>query len=200
MAKPKHNHPFIKFVRRECKRHGVKFVLQHTSEISEDEFPCGGYFSEEPPELVVATRVLYPYFLSTLVHEYSHMLQWLDKDSVTYHVDYWDIFNRWLSGENFKKSTIKRCIRIIRDCEVDCDRRAVELIKKHKLPINIEKYEQRAGAYAYFYNYIRYTRKWEYNNDTEKLIRISEKLPPKLDGDYSKTPRKVMRLFKKHMR
>jgi len=203
MPKPKYNHPFIKFVRHECKRYGVKFILQRTAEAS-GESQCCGYFIDEPPTLEVATRILYTDFLSTLVHEYSHMMQWID-ESPYFHKNYrgldaWDITDRWIDGEDFKRKTVIKCIDTVRDCELDCERRAIETIKTHRLPIRIDKYCQKASAYMYFHNFMKISRQWDYKNYWDKMEYIAYKMPTDLSGDYSRTPRKVMRLFKKHLR
>lgn len=205
MSKPKYNHPFIKFVRQECKRYGVKFILLQDKYIKANDYDdsCGGYFTEEPPELAVATRVWYTDFLSTLVHEYSHMLQWVEESpfrSGYRGLDSWDIVERWINGETFKKTTVKKCIDSVRDCELDCDRRAVEIIKKHKLPINVGKYCQKASSYAYLHNYIKLSRQWEYDDYPDKNERhILKLMPTNLDSNYSRTPRKIMNAFKKYM-
>jgi len=205
MPKPKYNHPFIKFVRHECRRYKVKFMLQHENEIkNQDEgaLSCGGYFTDTPAELAVATRISYTDFLSTLVHEYSHMTQWIDNSP--YYIghrgfDSWDIIERWINGEEFKKNTVKRCINIVRNCELDCDRRAIKIIKKHRVSININTYCQKSSAYIYFHNFMKITRKWEYKDIPSNKHQIINKMPTNLNGDYSRTPRKIMELFKKYM-
>jgi len=205
MPKPKYNHPFIKFVRHECRRYKVKFMLQHENEIkNQDEgaLSCGGYFTDTPAELAVATRISYTDFLSTLVHEYSHMTQWIDNSP--YYIghrgfDSWDIIERWINGEDFTRSTIRKSINIVRDCELDCDRRAVELIKKFRIPINIDRYCRKSSAYIYFHNFMKITRRWEYKEMPSNKYQIINKMPTNLNGDYSRTPRKIMALFKKYM-
>ena len=200
MPTHKYKNQFIKFVRRECKRHNVEFNLINEEVIrDEDGTTYGGYFSHDPAELAVATKVLYKDLLSILAHEYCHMTQWIDKSpyfSGHKRFDSWDIVHRWLNGEDFKKTTVKKSINTVRDCELDCERRTIEIIKKHHLPINIEEYCQEASSYIYFHNFMKITRKWEYKR-TPKVI--TSKMPTTLDGDYSKTPRKIMNLFKKHM-
>lgn len=202
MPNLKYKHPFVKFVRRECKRHKVKLTLIHEEKLYDDNMTCGGYFTDDPAELAVATKVIHKDFLSLLAHEYSHMTQWINKSP--YFVGYkrfdkWDILDRWINGEDFKKNTVKRSINMVRDCELDCERRTVEVIKEHNLPIDIEEYCQRASAYIYFHNFMRITRKWEYKLIPSDIPGIVNKMPTTLDGDYSKTPRKIMNLFKKYM-
>ena len=205
MPKPKYNHPFIKFVRHECRRYGVKFMLRRVDGLKgeEEEHSCGGYFNDDPPELAVATRILYTDFLSSLVHEYCHMIQWAEKSPYFIHgyrgLDSWDIMERWIDGEDFKKTTVKKCIDNVRDCELVCERRAVKILKEFKIPINTETYCQRAGAYIYFHNFIKLSRRWEYKSVPTHVDGIVNAMPPNLDGDYSSTPRKIMKLFRKHM-
>lgn len=205
MKKPKHNHSFIKFVRRECKRYGVKLTLKHVKRLPQgnEGETCGGYFIEDPLEIAVATKILYVDFLSILVHEYAHVTQWIDKSPfcVGYrNYDSWDIMDRWIGGEEFTRTTVHKSIDAVRDCELDCDRRAVMLIKKHKIPVNIERYCQKASAYMYLHNFIKKSRKWEYKKMPSQISAITNKMPTNLDGDYIVTPHAVTQLFKKYLR
>jgi len=200
-----YSHPFVKYVRHECRRYGCKLKLIYKSELVDDDNSIySGHFLDDPLELVVATRVLYTTFLSTLVHEYSHMEQWRDKSK--YYVqgyrgwDSWDIMNRWLQGHEFKRTTINRSINVIRNCEVDCERRAIKNIKKFNIPVNIKSYCQKANVYIYFHNYIKKTRVWDCKKEPNDCPQILKAMPDNLDGDYSKMPRKIMRLYKKYVR
>jgi len=172
--------------------------------MSDDGDSCFGYFRDYPLELVVATRCLYSDFLSTLVHEYSHLEQWAEGSRFfsggRVNFDYsWTIVERWLDGEKFTNRTIKKAIDIVRACELDCERRSIINIKKHNIPVNIENYCRRASSYIYFYNFVKKTKMWETKDDPSDFPAILKQMPTNLDGNYTRTPRKIMKLYIKHL-
>ena len=202
---PKYTHPFIKHIRHECKRYGMKFILVHQDgfKCDDEDTSCGGYFSSDPLELGVATMVNYKDFLSGLVHEFSHFEQWRDESPYFLKeykgMDAGNVLFHWLQGKEYKKETINTCIDIIRDCELDCDRRAVENIRKFKLPLGIKEYCKKSSGYIYFHNFVKISRNWEYKNYPSCIPQIYNKMPDNLDGDYSTTPRRIMKLFKTYL-
>lgn len=96
----------------------------------------------------------FPEVFETFIHEYCHFLQWKEKDGI---VDYmkWDksvtVFFEWLAR------TRKRCpekyLYGVQECELDCDRRVIELIKKHDLKVDIDDYIQQSNAYILSFRY-----------------------------------------------
>ena len=139
----KYSHKFFKHVKHECRRYNVKFILINKNEIKLDNLTCDAYFSVNPLELVLATRLLNSEFFSNLVHEFSHLEQW--RDDSPYYINYngmdtWTIINKWVQGYNYTKKTIKGAFNIYIDGEIDCERRAIENIKKFNIPLNIKHY------------------------------------------------------------
>lgn len=199
-----YSHPFVNHVKQECKRYGCKFKLIYKGDVrtSEDKDKLAGFFRDDPLELVVATRVMYTDFLSTLVHEFSHFEQWID-DPKSFaplkKYDYRDIFYHWLYGREYSKRTIAKSIDYIRDLEVDCERRAVRNIARFKLPINIPRYCRNASAYIHFHNFVKRKRVWHTKNSPWDFKGILKLMPDNMDGDYTKTPRNIMRLYDKHL-
>ena len=47
-----------------------------------------------------------------------------------------------------------------RDLELDNEKRAVRMIRKWKLSVDVDKYIKGANAYIHFYNWMGYTRRW----------------------------------------
>lgn len=208
----KYKHPFTSFVKKECKKYGCKVIfidsktLSYEQNIDQDSNTSGlityvGYFKEDPLEITIASKVPYIDFLSTLVHEFSHFQQWVDdytywKDNKR---DPGDILDRWLMGEDFKKITIKRCIDKIRDCELDCERRTIENIKKFNLPINIEDYCREASYILYHYNFLLYARGKKQRTTNKNIDSLMKMMPDNLDNDYKKIPRKIMTAYKRKL-
>ncbi len=193
----KNNTKFIKFVKEECEKHEVKCNLVPTKHIDySGDIKCGGWFDGYEKELAVAMK--HKDSMSLLVHEYSHMTQWIDD------IDVWkkcmdeeshDKVDKWISGEYV--DNINYYIDNCRDLELDNEKRAVKLIRKFNLEIDIDIYIKKANAYVQFYNYIKLSRKWSvpknspYNND-----RIMNNCPNKFTMDYSKISRKLEKIFR----
>jgi len=201
-----YTHPFVKHVKQQCKRYGCKFSLTYKSNVicDDDDESCFGYFRDEPLELVVATRCLYTEFLSTLVHEYSHFEQWTEGSKFfsggRVNFDYsWTIVQRWMDGEKFTNQTVKKAMDVVRACELDCERRSVENIKKYKIPVNVKNYCKRASSYIYFYNFVKKYKIWDTKHNPADFPVIIKEMPDNLNGDYTKTPRKIMKLYVKHL-
>ncbi len=193
----KNNTRFIKFVKEECEKYEIKcdLIMKKFVDYSGD-IKCGGWFDAYGKELVVAMK--HKDSMSIFVHEYSHMTQWLDN------IDLWnkcmdeesnDKVDKWISGEYI--DNINYYIDNCRDLELDNEKRAVKLIKKFDLEIDIDTYIKKANAYVQFYNYIKLSRKWSvpfnspYGND--RIINIC---PSKFNMDYTKISRKLETAFR----
>ena len=200
---------FLEVVRKDVEESGGSLHLPMERSVDlGDGVMCNGYWDEETKVLAAARAQSEPKFLRLLVHEYGHFRQWKEKRKA-YWISYThplteildrtleDIFFSWLNGEECNKELVKFTCDVARDLELDCERVTIKLIKKYKLPIDIDEYCQRAAAYTYFYNTLPETRKWyvigrePYNNpDILKLM------PKNLDGDFTKTPPKVSAMMR----
>jgi len=186
---------FIKYVKQECKTHNIKCVLKNTKtvKLTDDNDRCSGYFDEE--HLVVAMNR--PDALQILVHEYCHLTQWVEQ------CDTWiasvkneshDKLYRWLAGEEVKD--IKKAINICRDLELDNEKRAIKMIKRFNLPIDIDIYIKKANAYVQYYNYLLISRKWcSPKNSPYKNNRLVELMSSKFNMNYNKLTKKLLKAF-----
>lgn len=159
----------MEFVKAECNKLGVRVDLRPSGYVKLDKnIRCSGWFDSENRHLVVAMNR--PDALSILVHEYCHVTQWVEG------IDLWvksddalQKVDQWLGGK--RVHNIDRHLATARDLELDNEKRAVRMIRKWKLSIDIDEYIKKANAYVHFYNWIRYTRKWSkpgntpYSND-----------------------------------
>jgi hypothetical protein len=141
-------------------------------------FYSSGYCCDVDKELVVAVGKDTDTWFQIYIHEYCHFLQHVDgaySDSEPY---VWDSFDRWIGKtKNLTDKTVKRYVDIIRECEMDCEARVVNLIKKHKLPIDVDNYIQKANVYGMFYSVVAKHRKWyaprkESPTEIEDLIQM----------------------------
>lgn len=192
---------FLKFVRSECKKYGVKCVLRSSEYLKLGAgMTCSGYFDESVPIIMVAKDR--SDWLEILVHEYCHLTQWVDNCKEWRRMDKnqscWKV-DDWLEGKYIKNPWFH--LKVMRDLELDNEKRAVRTIKKFGLDriINLDKYIQKANAYVNFYNYMKYTRRWTSNhqNTPYKNPVLINAMPKNFRMNYNKMSKKVYDAFVK---
>ena len=185
---------FIEFVKSECKEHGVKCDLRDVKYVKlSPTIRASGYFDENVPTLVCSMKR--PDAIEILAHEFGHFTQW--REQIPVWVDNPDSLNyveEWLEGKDVPD--IKFHLGKCRDLELDNEKRAVKLIKKHGLNVDIDHYVRKANSYVQFYNFIFYSRRWcgpknsPYNN--KALIAA---MPNKFNMNYEELEEKYQRIF-----
>jgi len=185
---------FIKHVKSECKKHGIKCDLRRTKYVRlSGNIKCSGYFDEDEPALVCSMNR--PDSLEILAHEFGHFTQWVEK------IDLWKkcmtsmpLVDEWLGGKDVPN--IKKHLAASRDLELDNEKRTVKLIKKFELDIDIERYIKKANAYVMFYNRMLATRKWATpKNSPYKNERLIEAMPGHFRMNYNSIPKRIERIF-----
>jgi hypothetical protein len=188
---------FLEEVKKECNDHNVELILENSEFVIVNNLTCSGYFyagtEDYKGELVVATKEVC--WEEVLVHEYCHLKQWAEN-----YIS-WELVEKsgnkledWLSGKKVKN--IHKYINIIRNVELDADKRAVEIIKKYKLDIDIASYIKYSNYCAYFYNYMKKSRKWmDPNEPIEKQTLIESIMPTHFENDYTKIPLEIEKIF-----
>lgn len=187
-----------------CDDAGITFTVGLGNFVkASDELKSNGYFCDETKVLAISVHKPLNQWLPILVHEYSHFLQYQDflkKKSTIWKISKpaYNMFFEWLSHEtDLPKKELESCCNQALTLELDCERRAINLIKKFNLPLNVEDYAQRASAYVYFYSFVKQVRKWykigkePYNNK-----KIVHKMPKNLNGRYTVFPKKLFNLYK----
>lgn len=194
---------FVAHVKRMCEKHHVTLITQNQP-FYEDGQLCGGYFSFDKKELAVSCVLNDYWFINLLVHEYSHMEQWLDNDPCLHTmmrggIDAGTLIGKWINGVNYKNSSIKQAINLTIELELNCEKRAVENIKKFELPIDIKQYAKQANTYLYFHRYMKKKRKWEFNKSPLDLDNVIYFMPDTLDQNYNRLPRVYYDLFEAYI-
>jgi hypothetical protein len=183
---------FIKFVKDECKKYGVKCDLRKGKYVKIDpNIKCSGFFDEKS----LVTAMKNPNAFGVLAHEYCHLTQWVDKiplwkkaDKALTKVD------EWLGGKPVRN--IKKYLAIARDLELDNEKRTVKLLKKFGFDDMIEDYTRKANAYVHFYNYMLFTRKWSNpNNSPYNNKKVLSVMSSKFNMKYSEMTQKVKKVF-----
>jgi hypothetical protein len=152
---------FLQLVQEDCLRHGVEIVFHPKPEIKlSKKIAVSGYWSDDDKKLNVA--IYCDEWLTVLAHEYGHFCQWkenkfVDKATSNAYID----FDEWLEGEiELSKKRLEKTCELIQKCELDCEKRALKLIKEYKLYKDEKLYIQKANSYVLGYQAAKLKRKW----------------------------------------
>ena len=197
---------FLEYVKETCCEHGIRFKSVDEANITlTNKEVVAGYFSDSPPILAVASGGNEIVWVATLVHEFSHLQQFLEHDP-TYGGRYGNstadrIVKKWMGGHDYKERTVERCLDIQKQCELNCERRAVTNIRKFDLPLDIAKYSQSASAYVHYFNYMKLTRRWNPPNGKfpTEIDEILEMMPLTLRGKYDRMSKKMTEMYDRHL-
>jgi hypothetical protein len=196
MALNKNVTAFINHVKGHCKEVGIKYDVRPVKYlVLSGNIRCSGYFCEETMKLVVAGKS--KDWLGILVHEYAHLTQWQDKSTNIWKTGSTGVTNLddWLGGKKIR--SVKKAIEWSRDLELDNEKRSVKLIKKWKLPVDLNDYIKKANAYIQFYNYMRYSKRWSRPGNAPYSNKvIYEAMPPNFRMNYKKMSDKYLKLYK----
>ncbi len=195
---------FIRDLQKRCKKYKITFLMSGLDYVKWGDGKSNGFFNPSTMEMAISIGKPVEKWINTLVHESCHFDQWVQnckvwRDMMDQKPDACtQLFEYWLEGEKkISKEQAMDMACIMRDLELDNERRTIEKIKKYNLPIDIKEYAKGAGTYIMFYNYIGKHKKWykigkePYNN--KKLRRL---MPTNLRGKYDKLTLKLEKLFK----
>lgn len=152
-------HQFVRHVRKHLAQYGMKLIIGRGKFINSGKSRCEGYFHEEEKVIKIAGKN--QYFLQTLVHEYGHFLQYINKVQVYVKSDKAGVIvENWFNGKNYNKKILKRAFLLVRAMERDCEKRALKIIDDFDLKIDKKLYAKRANCYIYTHFLMEKTRKY----------------------------------------
>ncbi|MBT6995040.1 hypothetical protein HN865_01800 [Candidatus Woesearchaeota archaeon] len=193
---------YLNRLKEKTEEHKVKLILENRVYFYEDKTTIGGYFSEEPLELAVATRKKRKIWLPYLIHEDSHLDQWIEQCQEWTNTQIngtcaSEIMPAWINGKEYPIETIKKAIISLKKMELDCERRALRKIKKFNLPINPQHYIKTAAINIHQYNYALIRKKYPRKNKTlpYKNIKILKTMPRTLRGNFNRLTKKQLEAF-----
>lgn len=168
---------FINFIIKDCQSEGVRIRFVKAKKIYDGGMATSGSFSDVQREIAVAIRCPLSHWLGVLVHEYAHFCQWREnakawRTSENASIsDAGSLLVMWLQRdieltEKQRQSYVNQTIAL----ELDCEKRAVRLIKQFKLPIDLKEYIKKANAYLASYQAIAAFRKWNHPHSAAYLI------------------------------
>lgn len=193
---------FISHVKKECKKNSVALTLSRARYVTAGDSRVNGYFDDGALELAVATGQREDGWVRVLLHEYAHMTQWAEHtkvwtDGQVGSVDSETIVDLWIGHHiSLTPEQTRLMIRLSRDCELDCEKRATRLIARWRLPIDVKAYVKAANAYVYFWTYVGEARTWyDIGREPYNTKAVVDLMPDHFDNDYDKLPPGVRSLF-----
>lgn len=169
-------------INKELKEYNGKIVL-YKGEYCGGSDKCHGMFefnSKDQPVIKVAIgNKTNDQWFGVLIHEYCHFVQWRDDSPI------------WIAFEesNFNIDDIikspkkyrKQILQLIR-LEVDCERKTLKLIKKHKL-FCPKQYAKEANAVLYKYGFLYTHGFWP--SRSPELSKSWKVCPDRIHRSYS---------------
>jgi hypothetical protein len=143
----------------------VEFTVEENSKL-------GGYFDDDLLKLNVnlksPTNTIFftEKWFFTFLHESCHMNQFIENCPEWSNfniddIDCLDVLFKWLDFKiELNQEQLNKYINNIIVLERNCEQRAIDKIKKFKLPLDIVLYTKQANAYIYFYEALKTTRSW----------------------------------------
>jgi hypothetical protein len=175
-----------------AREHNIKIILDPNKVEFTPGYECSGLFDADNSELIVNINKPQNLWLPVFVHEVCHMDQFIEdceiwKNCYIKNNDVSGILDMWLQHiVDLNQTQLDEVTNKILDLELDCEKRAVEKIKKYKLDININDYIKKANAYVYFYRALAKTRKWTSAEVSPYVLKeVWEKMPIKFLKDQS---------------
>lgn len=194
----------VKFIRKECKRLGIKVYLVNAKILRLGGGDSVGYFDSERKMLKVATKTEEFVWLSTLAHEFAHAVQWSHaKDGIRSKAgEVWraqeeDSVGHWLDKRidlprKVLREQMMRLMWLEHNAEVNAIRllRRFNILNKEQLTY-VTKY---AALYVYAHHVALRKKGWGYVT-LKKLLadyRVWDLLPGDLRQErFRRLPRKL---------
>lgn len=150
---------FVRVVRAELSIYGVRLNLMDSKFVHADGIKCFGFFDEK--QIRVGKRN--PRWIEVLAHEYSHFIQWVN-GSKLYSLcfgpmaNYATVVEDWLHGKDLPKRRVHKAFNTLRSMERECEMLTVEVFRKFRLNVDIERYKQEANCYIYMHHLMEMNR------------------------------------------
>jgi hypothetical protein len=181
---------FVNNVKRRCKAHRVELMLcPSRTVVLTDSYTadCDGYFDDTDKVLVVACGKPFEEWIEILVHEYSHMEQWLSDKRWKRWIKCCEKLWAWMDDEiELTDAQVNDIVDGMIELERDCELRAMFNIQKWMLPINRSMYMRKANLYLYSYRMLPEVKRFPKGiYDNKELIKLCK---PRIYKKYDKIP------------
>jgi hypothetical protein len=192
---------FISDLEQKCSEHNINLLTPNTPGV---QYPYGntltnGYFDSDNRVLACATGKELNQWLPILIHEASHMDQYLENDPVFTDLLGLDETFKWNEGsEDVDFNKINNEIASGIAVEVDCEKRTVEKIKQYGLEfvVSVDEYIQKSNAYVLFYLWMKKNRTWyKIGFEPYNVKSVYSKMPKTFEIDYTTMTQDVSEAF-----
>lgn len=165
----------VKDIWASCNANGVALKLEsgtmvsYTGEESSESKVSGYFLGDEQghsPVLSAAAGKDPQDFIDVLLHESCHMDQWSEGSKVWKDLwiegrDAYDILWDWMGCKtDMDESRIEQVVLRCMACELDCERRVVEKLRKYNMGDRVDEYCQKANSYIWGYYVSKLRRRW----------------------------------------
>jgi hypothetical protein len=153
------------------------------------------------------------YWIGVLAHEYAHFLQcinenklWLNfQNSIFDNIEDLELaFHK--DGKKLDKKLRKKIASSVIKMELDCDKSAIKLINKYKLPVNKKEYRSKANIVLYKYLFWAEYGVWPSitNKKNGKIaswnsLNVSKLFSEEKYQNYKNIPSKLISLFNQQL-
>lgn len=157
---------FLEFIKPELDKSKIKLIVNSRPELD-------GSFDGSFKEITLNKKA--DFVFQTLIHEYCHFRQWKENRKL------WNRcikgicnFFDWLEGEEFSEKQLEKYLGELLELEVDCEQRALKLIKEYNLDVNPYLYTEAANAclfsYIFIYKYRTLSKESIYKRSILRLM------------------------------
>lgn len=191
-----------KIINSKANKIGVKIHILDQEKVKINDIECNGFFYHDPnPAIYIAKKNKNNFdYISLLLHEYCHALQFYERNPEYLKIIREDIdtkIDNWINGKlKLEKIEVSELIQTLLNVEYDCEKKVINLIKEENINIDITTYIKKGNAYLYFYPLMKKYKKW-YKKAPYLIENIVDNMPSelmKIDID-KKIDKRISKLF-----
>jgi hypothetical protein len=203
-------YPFVNYVKNRLKEYKGRVIFKDPA-LNKNEID--GEFSEFDMTIKCFLDTSSNYWIGVLAHEFSHFLQctsenkyWLNFQEEVSNIN--NLNNLFKNSKSIQKLTKKTRIKLsqsIIKMELDCDKSAIRLINKYKLPVDKKEYSSKANIVLYKYLYWGEYGVWPSITDIKtgkisdwKTLAVSRLMSEDRYINFNNIPKRLYLIFKKN--
>lgn len=192
------NHPaveaFTAHVKKICQENHVRLHMPQTKEVictyGDTQTRFAGFFDDKHPDgpiLSVGIGRPFDKWFPIFIHEFNHLMQWLEKSPLYTALDQHPNIYKWFNNEvRLSPRRSEQGTKAVRACELDCEIRTIQMIQERQLPFDTKQYARKSCCYLYLYQFVEKYQFWP-ECPSQKTSRIVGQMPDTLspnEADY----------------
>lgn len=179
----------------------VEVLMCQSKYVQSNKIRTMGYFQEHPPKLVCSTQRPIQDWVRVFFHEFAHFKQWSNRTPIWIQADEAiDVLWAFLNGDPtvVPFGMFKRAVKTVQELELDCEKRAYRLLRRHHLFDLSDGYIRKANAYLFFYTVLKKEKRW-YKHPPSECPEIVAMMPDRFLDDYSRLQKGWLEVFKRNV-